>query len=109
MGRAPSSAITEQQRLRGADLEWRSVEGEVVALDVSESLYLGVNRSGRALWEALADGATRSELSQALIDEYGIDRASAERDTDAFLAELDRRGLLASGAPQPEPGAGPPA
>lgn len=80
--------------LREVDLEWRAVEGEVVALDVTRSLYLGVNSSGRILWEALAHGATRAGLVRALLDAYALDGATAERDTDAFLAALDRGGLL---------------
>ena len=37
-----------------ADLDWREVEGELVALDLRESRYLAVNRTGQVLWAALA-------------------------------------------------------
>lgn len=91
--------MSEQLRLRDTDLEWRTVEQEVVALDVSDSLYLGVNQSGRILWEALAQGSTREALVQLLIDGYSLERVAAEHDTDVFLADLDGHGLLVPVAP----------
>ncbi len=88
--------MSEELRLRDSDLEWRTVEGEVVALDMSESAYLAVNDSGRRLWEALAAGTTRAALVELLVDGYALERERAEHDADAFLAELERRGLLAT-------------
>jgi hypothetical protein len=86
--------MSERLRLRDLDLVWRAVDGEVVALDLNESEYLAVNASGRILWEALGRGATRAGLVRCLLDEYELSAGAAERDTDAFLAELQRRGLL---------------
>ena len=87
----------DRLRLRDSGLEWRAVEGEVVALDVDASQYLAINETGRLLWEALAAGATQDELTQLLMAGAGIDRAIAARDAEAFVAALDRRGLLAHG------------
>jgi hypothetical protein len=84
--------------LRDGALDWREVEGELVALDLRESRYLAVNRTGKVLWAALAEGATREDLAERLDETFGIERSRAERDVDAFIADLDSRGLLA-----PEP------
>jgi hypothetical protein len=81
--------------LRDAALDWREVEGELVALDLRESRYLAVNRTGRLLWVALAEGATRDDLVERLVETFGIEQSRAEHDVDAFTAELDSRGLLA--------------
>ena len=80
--------------LREADLDWRQVEGELVVLDLRESRYLAINRTGRALWAALAEGATRDELIESLVEDFDIDHARAAADVDAFTSELDSRGLL---------------
>lgn len=92
---------TDHLQLRAPGLEWRSIEEEVIALDITASLYLAVNRSGKLLWEQLSRGTTRAALVQSLLDAYGLDRGAAERDADAFLAELARRGLLDPAAPNP--------
>jgi len=81
-------------RLRAGAVEWRQVEGEIVALDLDSSEYLAINRSGTAIWPLLADGATREDLAIHLAQEYGIERSAAEHDVGAFLDVLSERGLL---------------
>jgi coenzyme PQQ synthesis protein D (PqqD) len=74
-------------RLKTRALEWREIDGELVALEADSSLYLAANPAATLLWQRLAAGATRAELCDALVDEYAIDRGLAERDVDAFLAQ----------------------
>jgi hypothetical protein len=81
-------------RLRDADLDWREVEGELVALDLRESRYMAVNRTGQVLWAALAEGASREELIDRLVETFDIERERAAADVDAFITELESRGLL---------------
>ena len=81
-------------KLRDADLDWREVEGELVALDLRESRYLAINRTGRVLWSALAEGATQDELIERLVESFDIERARAVADVEAFTAELESRDLL---------------
>lgn len=81
-------------RLRPGQVEWRAIEGEVVALDLKAAEYLGVNPSGAVLWPLLAHGAHREELVQALTTRFGIDRQRAAEDVEAFLAVLREKDLL---------------
>lgn len=70
------------------------MEGELVALDLRESRYLALNPTGRVLWDALVEGATRDELIEQLVEGFAIDRGRAAADVDAFTAELESRDLL---------------
>ena len=81
-------------RLRDKDLEWREIQGEVVALDLKSSDYLAVNQSGAKLWAALAVGATRDQLVDVLIGGFAIPREQAEREADAFVRMLARQDIL---------------
>jgi hypothetical protein len=81
-------------RLRSADLHWREIDGEVVALDARELTYVAANSAGALLWQALAEGATRDGLAQKLVSAYGIARERALADVDAFIGELISQGLL---------------
>ena len=54
-------------RLRPEALQWREIEGEVVAVDLETSSYLGANEAGAVLWRALAAGATKEELAALLV------------------------------------------
>lgn len=81
-------------KLRSEAIEWREVEGEIVALDLRDQMYLGVNGSGTVLWPLLVEGADREALVGALVDTYDIDTATAGPDVDAFVAMLAERDLL---------------
>lgn len=81
-------------RLRQTDLQWRSVEGEVVALDLVGSQYLGVTPSGAALWDMLAAGTSREALVEHLTTTYDLDPAVAAEHADAFLDQLRAQDLL---------------
>jgi hypothetical protein len=87
---SPSTAV----RLRPGSVEWREVEGEVIAVDVRTSEYLAVNPTGAVLWRALEDGATRGELAERLVARFDVERGAAARDVEEFLAALEERGLL---------------
>jgi hypothetical protein len=81
-------------RLRSSGLSWREVEGEIVALDLNTSAYIGINASGAALWPELAAGTTRDQLVRRLCESFGLERATAEHDVDAFVGALLQQGLL---------------
>ncbi len=63
-------------------------------LDLTGSVYLKLNGSGRDLWERLAGGCHESELVDALVEIYSIDRELAAGDVSAFLDDLRARDLL---------------
>jgi hypothetical protein len=81
-------------RLRQAGLTWHVAGDDVVVLDLEGSVYLRLNGSGRVLWERLVEPCTESELTTALVAEYGIEEQRAAADVGGFLADLRRRGLL---------------
>jgi hypothetical protein len=81
-------------RLRRDRLHWLEADGEIVALDERSLMYLNANPAGAVLWQSLAQGASREELIQGILDEFDVDEATASADVDSFLAELDARGLL---------------
>jgi Coenzyme PQQ synthesis protein D (PqqD) len=87
--------VTDEVRLRREALEWREVEGEIVALDVEASEYVSANRTGAVLWRELSGSATRESLVAALTREFEVDEQTAARDVDRFLETLRQRGLLA--------------
>lgn len=81
-------------RLRPAGLEWRLIDGEVVAIDLERAEYVMVNRTGTTLWPAVVAGATRDELAGALVERYGISPEAASADVEVFVQSLASRSLL---------------
>ena len=86
-------AVTPILKLR-TELEWRDIEGEVVALDPRTATYLTVNQSGAELWSALAAGASRDQLIDLLTGKFAIPRDQASTDADAFIQMLAQRDML---------------
>jgi hypothetical protein len=69
-------------------------DGEVLVLDLRNSHYLAINRSGALLWPLLIAGATRASLAATLREAYDLTPALAARDVERFLDWLGERGLL---------------
>lgn len=86
--------MSDRLRLRPGALEWREIEGEIVALDLRQSVYLAITKSGTLLWPALLKGASRQELVARLREEFEIEGDVASADVDAFLHELSKHDLL---------------
>jgi hypothetical protein len=86
--------VSERLQIRPGVLEWREVEGEIVALDLRSKTYLAVNSTGAAIWPALVSGADREELLARVLERFSVSREQAAADLDAFLAELAGQGLL---------------
>lgn len=81
-------------RLCREHVEWRLVEGEIVALDLRDSTYFAINATGAVLWQPLIDGTDRARLATTLVEHYGIEEGRALADVDAFLAMLEEHQLL---------------
>jgi Coenzyme PQQ synthesis protein D (PqqD) len=81
-------------QLKTDTIAWNEVGESVVVLDLVSSTYFSTNASGTLLWQLLSAGANRQELVNALTERFAIEDETAERDVDAFLAELARASLL---------------
>lgn len=81
-------------RARAEDLSSRAVDGTVVLLDERDWNYLHLNSTGALLWPLIEGGATAADLSAALAKTFGISEADAQRDVEAFLADLVAKDLV---------------
>ncbi len=77
----------------------RNVLDMYVVMGVGREAYqpnriMSVNETGAFLWEMLVKGAERSALVEAMLARYEVDQSTAEKDVDAFLAQLTDKGLI---------------
>lgn len=77
----------------------RTIAGDNIVLPSGDELDLNVvitlNHSARFLWERLEQGAEADELTEALLGEYEVDRATAEKAVADFIETLKHHDLLA--------------
>ena len=77
----------------------RKVVDIYVVLGIGKEAYaphqiMSLNETGAFLWNLLEGGTNREVLIEALLSEFEVDRAVAEKDVDAFLAMLREKALI---------------
>ena len=77
----------------------RSVAGEHMLIPVGETVfeYNGIfmlTESGKFLWENISNGAEESDLTNLLMQEYGIDSDTATADVNEFIEMLKTFGIV---------------
>ena len=70
------------------------VEGEAVILNLADGVYYGLDPVGARVWEMLDRPRSVGELRDAVVAEWEVDAATAERDLLDLLDELSARGLV---------------
>ena len=77
----------------------RTVAGETVVLPSGRvnnfDMMITLNDTGRVLWERLTEGAEVSDLVDALLQEYDVDRETAEKSAEAFVNRMKELDFLA--------------
>jgi len=71
----------------------RAFEHEVAVILPTASAVRVLNEVGARIW-ALADGRTLAQILDILVNEYEVERTQLRVDAEAFLSELQERGLL---------------
>lgn len=81
-------------RFRVGAATWREVDDVVIGLHIPSSTYLEVNASGSVLWPLLVEGASKEQLSEELVNRYGISKDQARADVDSFVDACQQMDLL---------------
>ncbi|KQY55338.1 hypothetical protein ASD11_17500 [Aeromicrobium sp. Root495] len=71
----------------------RKVSGDLVIGVADQALHL--TDSARLLFSTLDGRRTVTDVSQALVLEYGLDETEALEDTTSFLGDLGAQGIVA--------------
>lgn len=75
-------------------LVWRPLDDGLVLLDSVRGLYFELNASGRAMFEGLCEGQSRSQILDALGEQFEASREQLAGDLDALCQQLLTQGLL---------------
>jgi hypothetical protein len=76
------------------DIVASDIDDEKVMMSVEKGRYYGLDPVGSRVWELIGKPVRVSELIDALLLQYDVDRATCERDVLAFLGELYEDGIL---------------
>lgn len=77
----------------------REIAGDTILVPVGKSVYdsnglFAMNELAAFLWDRLPEAAGREDLLEAVLAEYEVSPAEAAADIDAFLAQLEKLGII---------------
>jgi hypothetical protein len=72
----------------------RTVDDEIVILDIASGQFYGINDVGSLVWDLLEYDTTRGALIKAVTAEFDVDSAQAGDDIDALITQLSDAGLV---------------
>jgi hypothetical protein len=67
---------------------------EVVMLDTDSGFYFGLNSVASIIWRKLEKEISLEEIISELLEEYNIDQATCENETEIFLNQLIERNII---------------
>jgi len=70
------------------------VEDEVVILGLKNGVYYGLNPVGAFIWNLIQKPKTVSEIRNAVLDEYDVEKEVCEKDLMELLGELLDKGII---------------
>ena len=81
------------------DLIVREIAGEYILVPTGSAALkihgmINLSDSGYLLWNKLQSDCTEEELVDAILEEYEIDRETANEDVKAFISHMEQVGLL---------------
>jgi hypothetical protein len=77
------------------DVAYRALGEAGVLVHLRTSQIFELNETSRVIWEMLTGGSSIDAIVQALASQFEVDVATAQSETEALIAELRSRGLLA--------------
>jgi hypothetical protein len=87
--------ISLRDGLRAAEqVLFRQLDDEAVLLDLKSGTYFGLNDTGARVWDLILEYGLLSDVLDALLKEYAVEPAVAERDLLALVSELIERRLV---------------
>jgi hypothetical protein len=72
----------------------RTVDDQIVILDITSGQYFGINDVGALVWNLLEHDITSDALVSAVLAEFDVDQAQARHDIDELIAQLTEAGLV---------------
>ena len=70
------------------------LDGEICLFEPVKAEYLNLNSTGSAIWNLLEKPTELDHLLEALQNRYDVDLDTCRQQTEAFLGEAFKRGML---------------
>lgn len=77
----------------------RQIAGDTVLVPVGRSVYEAnglfvLNELGAFIWDLLPQADSTESVVEAVLEQYDVDRQTAQQDVDEFLANMEKLQIL---------------
>jgi hypothetical protein len=76
------------------DLLTTMLDGDLLGMSIDRGVCYGFNAAATRSWELLAEPQTLDSLCAMLVAEFDVDAETCRKQTQSFLDELRREGLI---------------
>jgi len=73
---------------------FREIDGQVITLNLHSGVYFAMNEVGTRIWHLLMGGTSKSDIVNAIKNEYDVPIVQLNKDLDSFLMELQESDLI---------------
>ena len=88
-------AITNTSCIRPSpNVQFTSIEGEVVLMDRRKGIYFGLDEIGSLIWQSLVQDLSFEEMLSSIQSRYDVDRPALVTDVTHLLSTLQEKGLV---------------
>jgi hypothetical protein len=91
---ARTSIERDSRVVRSREILESAVDGEVIALDISQGECYGFNPVASSIWHLLERETSVAEICDSLYKEFEVERDVCEADVTRLLVELQSAGLI---------------
>lgn len=79
---------------RVSDIVSTDMDGERVMMSLDQGAYFGLGGIGGTIWDMLDQPRSIGELEAQVMAQYAVDAETCRTDVAAFLADMERNGLV---------------
>lgn len=79
---------------RVSDIVSTDMDGERVMMSLDQGAYFGLGGIGGTIWDMLDQPRSIAELEAQVMAQYAVDAETCRTDVAAFLADMERNGLV---------------
>ena len=70
------------------------LDGDICLFEPVKAEYLNLNATGSAIWNLLEEPTELAPLIASLLSRYDVDADTCRQETEAFISEAIKRGML---------------
>ena len=70
------------------------IDDEVVLMSIEAGYYFALDTVGSRIWELLSKPLTNDELTEALMEEYDVERDTCVKEVNSFIEEMRSKNLI---------------